>query len=832
MAHGLAGRRALAALGILLLAAVAVAAWHLVGPRFGSSDPSPGAASPTGAVSAPGSADGVQGRPSAAVVDWRPCRGELPLGLGAGVAELATAELAADGRVRVVSGAEVSTMAVDLQLDKVARAVEEEGEAAEAAADLPAVDAGDVARHLGVDLLLFGDCEMALEGDRIQLSVRVVSAAGAAVGSAGTSEAPQNLSRAVVSLMEAVHRELPHSEEEGAGDLSTGAAGLPRDLTALAAYGGGLRRLWGKIDAERRQAAEEWLERAVQRAPENPWVWLALGEARQERGRGAPRREAARRALELVAADAAGGAVDRLWITARARRLLGEWPAAATAYRSLAQRFPDDPVPLLEALRMELRAGEGERAAALLPALAALPPPMAEDPRFALAAGEVARFQGDAEGALQAARQAQAWAEARGARRRLAAAKVLEAELLTARGDLEEAVRSATEGRRLCADLGLGEGMARADYALAEIRTRQGDPAGAEAGYQQALAALENSGDGGAVAALQLRRARFVAGLGNGGLAADLEEKARRQYVELQDDQGLGEVALQRSRRLREGGDWVNAERALRDALSWFAGAQDSRGEARAYLALGSLMAARERLQPARAAYEQAIDIAPDPGLEADARSGMAEGLLLSGDVAAARREQEAALVLRRDLGEEAGVLRTRLALAALDLEQGRPEAARAAVEAILLELRNNRDVAGEASAQLLLARVHLEHKDVAAARRSLDTARSLGRRAASPAAVLAMDLLDARIAVAEGNLLRARALFQELRRRTVESRRLGPDLEVRLAQGAFLRRDGKEQQGVALLRNVAAEASARGFGLLAERAEALLATPAGEVGV
>jgi tetratricopeptide (TPR) repeat protein len=402
------------------------------------------------------------------------------------------------------------------------------------------------------------------------------------------------------------------------------------------------------------------------------------------------------------------------------------------------------------------------------------------------------------------------------------------AEGLAGSGDLAAALQAATEGRRLFAGLEDGHGIARADYALAVIRHRQGEPAAAEASYQQALAALEQTGDARAQAALQLRRARFLEGLGSSALAEDLEGKAMDLYRHREDPQGVGEVLLQRAERLRRGGDPVVAERALRQALVAFQDAGDDRGQARTQLRLAALLAARERLLPARAAYREAIALQAGPELEAAARAGLAEMMLLAGELQPARREQEAALALRRRLADPAAIARSQLALAALDLEEGWPGEAAALVQEVLKGLRERRDQTGEVIARTLLARAQLAQGEVVPARRSVDTATSLAGDHPPPEARLSLALVDSQVAAAEGNRLRAEWLLDELQKEVLANRQIGPQLEVRLALGRLQLEGGDRDQGQALLRAVSVDATARGYGLLATRAATLLATSSG----
>ncbi len=92
----------------------------------------------------------------------------------------------------------------------------------------------------------------------------------------------------------------------------------------------------------------------------------------------------------------------------------------------------------------------------------------------------------------------------------------------------------------------------------------------------------------------------------------------------------------------------------------------------------------------------------------------------------------------------------------------------------------------------------------------------------------LSLSLVDSQVAAAEGNRLRAEWLLGELQKEVLANRQIGPQLELRLAMGRLQLEGGDRGQGQALLRAVSVDATARGYGLIATRANALLATSPG----
>ena len=241
------------------------------------------------------------------------------------------------------------------------------------------------------------------------------------------------------------------------------------------------------------------------------------------------------------------------------------------------------------------------------------------------------------------------------------------------------------------------------------------------------------------------------------------------------------------------------------------------------------MLAARERLGQAEVMYRQALTLVAGASgtaaqrAQASALTGLAELTLIAGNVAEARTLQQQALEVYRRLSDDLGIARVRLALAALDLEQGRAASAQEDIRGLLGELHQQGDLVGEVAAQVLLGRALLAEGKVEEARREADRAAALAGDHSSPAVKLSIMLLDARLTAAQGYVDAACLALGRLTQEVLASRRQGPELEVRLALGEIELAGGRRAAGRARLESLKRDAGARGYGLLAAKAAAAL---------
>ena len=172
---------------------------------------------------------------------------------------------------------------------------------------------------------------------------------------------------------------------------------------------------------------------------------------------------------------------------------------------------------------------------------------------------------------------------------------------------------------------------------------------------------------------------------------------------------------------------------------------------------------------------------------------------------------------------------KSRVALASLAIEEGHPEAAEALLGPALEVFAAQKATDWEASAQAVLARSLLEGKRPGDARQALERALALSGRSHSPLVRLTVAAIAGRVEAAEGRaddaLLRLDAALAE----AVRLGLVGLQLELRLARGEIGIGSGRTT-ATSDLQALAEDARARGFGLVARKAEAILRAQAGKL--
>lgn len=489
-----------------------------------------------------------------------------------------------------------------------------------------------------------------------------------------------------------------------------------------------------------------------------------------------------------------------------------------------------------------------------------------------LAQGNALRATGQSEAAVAALREARRLAEADGHPYLLGRALANLGVALQARGELAEAEKVHRDALAIAERLGSSVGMAAQLQALGELHHQRGELAEAAGLLERALSGHVDNGD-------RMNQARTLDVLGL-VLAARGDLDGARQQLERALEIGravhnrrdeaaflshLGQV-LERQGELSE---------ALRHHEQAFAvlrqlGERDQAAEAlvesaSALSRLGNLAGARKRLVYALQAYrrlgnrlgiaevldrlsglhyragnlaasrrlsDMELRIAEETGssillreaLRRSARTDWAMGR--SGE---ARRAFERALALSLEEGEEAEAMGIRLDLTRLALgEESHAEAARLAGEAA--RWYRSRGMGGnEAQAMSLLAESLLRQGRLAEAREAAERARSRAATSEDREMRVLVATRLARVDAAAGQTGKA---ILELRRRIPEAQAAGyvnAALQARLALGGLLLTGGEPGAGRALLSEVLEEAEARGFALIARRAEQALAS-AGDV--
>jgi eukaryotic-like serine/threonine-protein kinase len=752
------------------------------------------------------------GRRSVAVLGFKNLSGQREAAwLSTAFAEMLTTELAAGGRLRTIPGENVGRMKVELSLSD--------------AESLASDTLASVARNLGTDMVLLGSY-VTLPGDQVRLDLRLQDVATgetvATLGENGTQAGLVGLvTRAGSRLRQSIGVEEPPAAEAGKV-----AAGAPSNLEAQRLYAEGLGRL-RELDS---LAARDLLEKAVSADPASPLAHVALADAWATLGYDARARSEAKRAFEL---SAGLSREERLAVEGRYRETSGEWTRATDIYGALLAFFPDNVEYGLRLAAAQSTGGKGREALDTLARMRGLPPPASEDPRIDLTEAVVAEALGDFRREQAAAERAAAKGSARGARLLVARARLLEAHTLDRLGRTGDAARAEEEAHGIYAAAGDRQGVARALNMIGNLSFSHGDLERARTSWEEALATCREIGyrSGVAVSAHNLGLVLWEQGDLAGarraleeGHAVDRERGDRPGLaMDLEDTAGL----------LLELGDLPGARRTGEQALALGREVGDPVETALALLRQATVLQAEGDVRGAEARCREALTVLRERGIRdyaSDALFLLGELRRAGGDLAAAREHHEEAQAIRAELGAAFALAKSRVALAGLAIEEGRPETTEPLLRPALECFAAQRAADWEASAQAVRALSLLRGKRLGDAREALDRALALSRRSLSPHVRLAVVATAARVEAAEGRAEEALRTLDAALAEAVKLGLAGAQLELRLARGEIGIGSGRPAAG-GDLSALASEARARGFGLLARKADTILLTQPGKPG-
>ena len=765
--------------------------------------------------------------------------------LSTALAEMFTAELAAGAHVRIIPGENVARMKADLAL-----------------ADTDSVGSATLARirvHAGADVVLVGSYLVLGDGPaaRLRLDLRLQDAGSgetiASITQTGTEADLFDLvSRAGGGLRERLEIGPLSSAEAG-----TLRASLPSSAEAARLYAEGIARL-RNFDA---LAARSLLEQATQADPGYVPAQAALADAWAALGYDARAAEVARKAYE---AATRASRQDRLIIEGRFRAASHQWPRAVEVYRSLWSLFPDDLEHGLRLADAQIAAGQGKDARATLAALRKLPAPASGDPRIELTAALVSESLSDFRAEREEAARAAALAQSRGASLVVARARLAEAFALrslgqprpaidTARaagqlydaagdrggvalslrwismgladeGDLSGARQAAEQGLAIRRELGDPQGTARMLDRLGDVLEWQGDWTGARHGHEEALALFREIGDhyGAAVATFNLANVRSK--MGDHESAQASYEAALAAFREVGNQKGIGTALIGLGNEMRARGDLGTAKRRYEEALAVLRATGDMMNQSLGRTGLGLTALLRADLDEAQSQLEEGLALAEraqNKSLVAAAHQGLGQVRLRRGDVAGARGRYEQALAMRDAMGEEKEAAESRMLLAELALADRRPLEAEAQSRELPGVFARIGAPEEEVVSRAIRARAFLAAGDVGAAAAEVPRARAPAGRVVSPAVRFALAVADGQVRAAAGDAMGAMKILEATAAEARASGFYEYALTARLALGEAEMRFGRAETGRAGLREVEAEARAKGLDLLARQAAA-----------
>ncbi len=622
------------------------------------------------------------------------------------------------------------------------------------------------------DLLVVGSLTRKNEDNHYALSLALQTTATADWEALGPVEAPVG-DLADIGARAAVRVRNQLGLDEAPEGMADARLALPSSPEALRSYAEGLLAWWRRDSAR----AKEMIGQAVSQEPD-----FAAGRATML-GLGGPGRT---RTESMKLSSLGPVPASRTMLTdIRVARARGDMSSAERQARDAFEVNPNLEMgfELASALfNLDCQA----EAEAVLERLKKLPAPEGADARIDLAEC-VAWFEGsastDTEGRLGHCRAAQVAARSAGARIWLAQAQQIEGFLLATQGNLSQAALVLEEARAVLTELGMKNDLSRCLTQLSMIARNQGNGAKAQALVRDYIELTD----------LPLDRGWSL-------------------YTGAQIPMDLGQ--LDEAQRLLDQGKAVFDQLSLTDQDRTVAAAREA-----------DLLVMRGKLTEAKARYDDAVsplNASWTGGL--DRKMGIL--LLAMGDLKGAREKLEASRSALEQGGARIELVRTKLALARLCLEEDRVSEARLLVQAATEEADRSGMLATHARARTLEIRLALARDDIAGAREATTKEQALAEKHDFVPVRLAGLVWRARVQMRDGDLETARVDAQLVVDAATEAGLVELALKGRLALAEIDAASGNTEAARSSASALQSDSEQQGYKLLSEKAARLVTTP------
>ena len=752
------------------------------------------------------SVPGAKLRKSVAVLGFRNAsKRDETAWLSTALSEMLATELSAGEKLRIIPAENIARMERDLSLTETNT--------------LASDTLKRVHNYLGSDLILVGGYTTLgkASGGQLRLDVQLQDAAtGETVASVAEAGSEINL----FDLVSRVGSDLRH--RVGAGELATvDAAGVqasyPTTPEAARPYAEGISKL-RLLDS---RSALSLLQAAVSADPKFPLAHYALALAWLAQGYDARAKDEAKLAFDL---SGNLSREDRLLVEGQYREMAREWPVAIAVYGTLVGFFPDNAEYGLKLANAQSRGGKAKDALRTIAALRLLPPPQNDDPRINLSEAQAKRALGDVKGMLADSVTAANSAATLGSRFVEARARLSEGSAHFLQGDREKALAAWEQSREIWAAEGYSGEVAKTMINTGLIFYQMGNIPEAEKHYQEALSVWKSTGNraGEGTALANLANIRVDQGdlaaakqmfLDVLAISRELGGTDALTLVELADAQlDLGEVAGA----LANYREAIELARQQSDRWTLAAGLAHI---ARAFYLHGELRSAKQ-------SSEEALDITGKTNDKTHAARTMAnwgEILMAEGDLPQARKNLEQALQLRTEIDETSNAVGTRLQLAELSIEEGNAAGAEHTAREVRDEYRKEGHADDEISAYAVLLLALRAQNKLDESEKEAGEAKPLLAKSQNVPNRLAIRIVNAQIRAASGKQDEA---LQNLSIAAHDAAKYGfvpAQLEARFAHADIELNFGKTASAHAELAALRTDAAGKGFGLIAQKATALM---------
>ncbi len=181
-----------------------------------------------------------------------------------------------------------------------------------------------------------------------------------------------------------------------------------------------------------------------------------------------------------------------------------------------------------------------------------------------------------------------------------------------------------------------------------------------------------------------------------------------------------------------------------------------------------------------------------DAGREARTRDNLGDVQVAQGNLSGARQSYQEALKTQQSLGQKSDGAYTQISLAALALEEKKPEDAKKLAQEAVTELASEKDVGGEAQGRGTLALALLDLGDIAGAETQIEQATTLAQQANDRNLKLMTAIAKARIDAASGKIEDAMKSLASVEKEAHAAGLVAIEFEARLALGEVERTAGQ----------------------------------------
>jgi eukaryotic-like serine/threonine-protein kinase len=726
--------------------------------------------------------------------------------LSTAFSEMLSTELAAGGRMRVVTGEDVARARKDLGLT--------DGQT------YSKQTLDRLRKNLGVDYVVTGSyLDTGPEaGGQLRLDARLQDArTGETIASLPETGSESKLIDMLSHTGASLRAKLGIGGIAGT-EITKVAATIPKDPAAARLYAEGLARL-RELDPG---GARDTLLKAVAAEPDHPLIHAALAEAWSQLGYDQKSQSEARQAASLAGQLPQS---EQLWVEGRFRESTHDWDKAIEIYKTLIGFYPDNIEYGLSLAAVQTSAGRQKDAIETIASMRKLQPPASTDPRIDLAEANALDVAADFKRETEVAHRAYDEARNRGAR--LLAAKAQNAMAWAAlnMGDMAAAAKLADEARSVYVAAGDRNGESSQLRTLGTVHLMQGDLAVAMKYYEDSLRLAVQVGNRYSEGAALNQIASIFERQGKHAEALDRYQKTLAIMREVGNKYAEAILLNNIANILWSRGELGPARSMYEQAVTIARQLNDRGGDAGGMVNIAHIFFQQGDLKGSEKNLQQALAIVKEIGersIQGEITNSLGDIRLAQANLSDARDKFSEAISLREGLSDQLGLGETRTSLSELYLAQSKPGEAEKTIDAAVDEFHKADSQDQEITAVGIQARVLMALNKPAEALKAINRVREKALRVENPYVRLGFVVDAAEVDAFSGKTAEARAMLEKAHEEADRHGFLPVQLRIRLALGQIERKKGNSTKGNGLLLAVQKEATARGFLLIAQEATSL----------